>query len=279
MLLFKDSVNTQISIRHYCHDMSSKLDHWEADLRASKELAIVRHEATLDETQTALPEGMFKAYKPEISAFMTQSETLDMSYESYKSLIARLEQSQAEMVVEILRKLMAGRGIATSTDEFINETMLRVVPADRVSAFVASSSDRRNERLQLLLESDKLIDWVNILRISDVSEGIFLEHCKREAEHAVGEMLSRRGKRDKGEAVTVEQFESLKSASTFDVADDLAYKLRETASDRLAHNNDYIDATRRIERVVNRTTRRVSRRLEAHIRDVLADNGLAVESR
>ena len=265
MLLMKEAVNLQISIRHFMHSFSSQLDHWEAMLSVAKNLAVEKQELkSLDAAEELLPAGAFTDCKSEFKQLTKRVDLLGESLEPYEKIINDCKIKYSEVILAMLSKLMKARGQSDSIDKFIDEVVPIVIPKQNVDDFVQMSNEQRNERLQALLESDRLTDWASVLRMS-VNESQVLQQCKQVAEQNCNDAISRGTLND-------EVVEQIIMESTEIVREELEFTIAETLSDKVAHNNDFLLAKRNVPRVADRTMHRIHSRLYNYVETYFAEN-------
>ena len=131
MLLMKEAVNLQISIRHFMHSFSSQLDHWEAMLSVAKNLAVEKQELkSLDAAEELLPAGTFTDCKSEFKQLTKRVDLLGESLEPYEKIINDCKIKYSEVILAMLSKLMKARGQSDSIDKFIDEVVPIVIPKD-----------------------------------------------------------------------------------------------------------------------------------------------------
>lgn len=150
-LIVKNDDGFRVATRHYVHALNDQLE------KADKEIAAAREEASehvsLERLEVAYPVDMFSRYSGDLNVIDEVAERVTTEGTSYRVMALEVQEQITRAFIQIEQRVAEHKGTAKLVDDRIDAVMGNLFVMTSASTFVEKSVERRNERVQELLNS------------------------------------------------------------------------------------------------------------------------------
>lgn len=190
-LIVKDDDGFRVATRHYIHALNDQL------AKADKEIAVARDEASehvsMERLEVAYPVDMFSKYSGDLDVIDEVAERVATEGESHRVMALQVQEQITRAFIQIEQRVAEHKGTSKLVDNRIDMVMGNLFVMTSASTFVEKSMERRNERVQELLNSPSPSRFVQIVGVDftqkQAVENVFKPLSELLYEHASSELI------------------------------------------------------------------------------------------